>query len=229
MSRVYLALLFLYIYSSGIGQTRNQHVEVYGKILSKKDSSEISASLFYEKLPYYDDMGMAKSNSEGIYKFYLINDTKYNFKITKGGFVEYIEEYAVVDEDGDGAVEYNMYIEPEAEPELITLEDLIFSRGSDRITESSYEELNELVLWLNERPNMIIQLEGHTDFAGNADANMRLSQARVEAVKDYLIKQGIKSNRVLTKAFGGTQPLFTERTDEAKAKNRRVEVRVLRK
>ena len=65
--------------------------------------------------------------------------------------------------------------------------------------------------------------------AGNAEANMKLSEARVEAVKEYLVKNGINKNRILTKAFGGSQPLFTERTDEAKTKNRRVEVRVIRK
>ena len=83
--------------------------------------------------------------------------------------------------------------------------------------------------YLNERPGMVIQLEGHTDFAGNADANMALSQARVEAVKDYMVGKGIKKNRLYTKAFGGTQPLTEERTDEAKTRNRRVEVRVLRR
>jgi outer membrane protein OmpA-like peptidoglycan-associated protein len=121
------------------------------------------------------------------------------------------------------------YIAPEEEPELLTLDNLIFARGSDRITESSFEGLDELVAFLEDRPSLVIQLEGHTDFAGNADANMRLSEARVLAVKDYLVKQGVKKSRVLTKAFGGTQPLFTERTDEAKTKNRRVEVRIIKR
>ncbi|MEM8895354.1 MAG: OmpA family protein, partial [Bacteroidota bacterium] len=79
----------------------------------------------------------------------------------------------------------------------------------------------------NDRPDKIIQLEGHTDFQGNSAANMQLSQDRVDAVKEYLVDNGIKKNRVLTKAFGGTQPLSTERTDEAKASNRRVEVRII--
>jgi outer membrane protein OmpA-like peptidoglycan-associated protein len=56
---------------------------------------------------------------------------------------------------------------------------------------------------------------------------MRLSQGRVESVKDYFVDQGVKKNRVLTKAFGGSQPLSQDRTDEAKKRNRRVEVRVI--
>ncbi len=72
-------------------------------------------------------------------------------------------------------------------------------------------------------------MEGHTDFAGNPDANMRLSEARVIAVQEYLIDQRVKKSRIFTKAFGGTQPVSQERTDEAKARNRRVVVRVIRR
>jgi outer membrane protein OmpA-like peptidoglycan-associated protein len=57
---------------------------------------------------------------------------------------------------------------------------------------------------------------------------MKLSQDRVEAVKKYLVSKGIDKNRIKTKAFGGTQPLSNDRTEEAKALNRRVEMRVLK-
>lgn len=230
MQKVYLSLLFLGFSSYCVGQAQSEHIEFSGKVLSKKDSSEIPASsLFYEKLPYYDDMGTVRSDAQGGYQFYLVNNTKYNFKISKEGFVPFTEQVTVADTDDNGQMKYAFYIEPEEEPELITLENLIFSRGSDQISESSFKGLDDLVVWLNEKPSLVIQLEGHTDFAGNAEANMRLSQARVEAVKEYLSKKGIKKDRLLTKAFGGTLPLSTERTDEAKTKNRRVEVRVIRK
>lgn len=227
MQKFYLPLLFSGLF--GVCQAQDMHVKCVGKVLSQKDSSTVSASLLYEKLPYYDDMGMMQSDEEGQYTFYLVDDTEYNFKVTKEGFKPLTQQMVIADADGDGIVRADFYIEPDAEPELITLEDLIFSRGSDQISESSFRGLDELVLWLNERPGMVIRLEGHTDFAGNAEANMRLSEARVEAVKEYLVKQGIKKNRVQTMAFGGTQPLSEERTDEAKTRNRRVEVRVIRK
>ena len=83
--------------------------------------------------------------------------------------------------------------------------------------------------WLNDNPSIIIQLEGHTDFGGNQDAALRLSQARVESVRNYLIEKRVKKNRIFTKAFGGTQPIVTEGTREERAVNRRVEVRVIRR
>ena len=130
----------------------------------------------------------------------------------------------------------NFYVAPNAEPEpepaaeeeeIFILQNLIFSSGSEVIQRSSYKALDEFADWLKARPSYVVQLEGHTDISGNPDANMRLSQARVESVKEYIRKRGIKKTRVLTKAFGGTQPLSTERTDEAKRANRRVEVRVI--
>lgn len=229
MPKAFFSLILMVFTFVSLGQGAADFVQVSGQVLSAKDSSAIASSILYEKLPYYDDLGMGKSDNNGNFQFFLLKETSYNFKITKPGFLDYNSEIKVTDEDKDGAMKVNFYIEPEAEPDLITLDNLIFNRGSDVITESSYTGLDELVIYLEERPNIVIQLEGHTDFAGNADANMRLSQARVEAVKEYLLKQGVKKNRVYTKAFGGTQPLFTERTDEAKTKNRRVEVRIIRR
>ncbi len=230
MQKLLLATLLLVLGSSVFAQENEEKfVKVFGKILNEKDSTGLSASILYEKLPYYDDMGMGKSGTDGGFEFYLIEGLTYNFTATKTDFETSKIEVEITDEDGDGSFSFEMFVKISDEKELITLNNLIFTRGSDRISESSFTELDELVLWLDSRPNTIIQLEGHTDFAGNAEANMRLSQARVDAVKEYLLSKGVKKGRVLTKAFGGTQPLYTERTDKAKTKNRRVEVRVIRK
>lgn len=198
-------------------------VEVTGKILNAADSTAISANLLYEKLPYYDDMGMTSSSSDGSFSIQLVQGKSYNFSVKKDGWKPFNQEASISE-----ANTFNFYIAEDI-VELRKLDNLIFARGSDRISESSFEELDELAKWLDDNPTIIVQLEGHTDFAGNADANMRLSEARVLAVKEYLIKQKVKKTRLLTKAFGGTQPITQERTDEAKALNRRVEARVIRR
>jgi OmpA-OmpF porin, OOP family len=85
-----------------------------------------------------------------------------------------------------------------------------------------------VVQMLKENSRMEIRLEGHTDNVGNSKANMELSQSRVDAVKKYMVDKGIAKNRIETKAFGGSQPLANEMTPEARAKNRRVEMRILK-
>lgn len=225
MRKIYLITLFslAFVVTTNAQDTRDTLVAVYGKMLKAADSTPVSGNILYEKLPYYDDMGMASSKTDGTYEIPLIKGKSYNFSVTKDGYKKYMDKVEVT-----GPMEYNIYIKEDV-VELRKLENLIFARGSDRISSSSFQELDELAQWMKENPTIIIQLEGHTDFAGNPDANMRLSEARVIAVQEYIIDKKVKKSRIFTKAFGGTHPLTQERTDEAKARNRRVEVRVIRR
>lgn len=200
-------------------------VNVTGKVLSAKDSSAVSTSVLYEKLPYYDDMGLVSSNGSGEFAFSIVKDVAYNISISKDAFIPFTEEIKV----SENNKELVFYLQSDAEDEIIRLDNVIFARGSDVLQQESYAELDQIHDMLRANNDLVIQLEGHTDFAGNPQANMALSQARVESVKKYLTRGGINKNRVLTKAFGGTQPLYQERTAEAMAKNRRVEVRIIKK
>lgn len=236
MKRIFVIVLFLGFLQVNAQISQDVYIQFKGTILSAKDSTVVSGvSVQYEKLPYYDDMGVGKTNDDGNVEFYLIKDLKYSFSFKKAEFEPGAGELQIGD-GGGGQFSGVFYIKPIekpveeiAEPEHFTLENLIFDRGSAAISPSSYSGLDELANWINSRPTMVIQLEGHTDFAGNAEANMNLSQARVDAVKEYLLKKGVNKNKVLTKAFGGSQPLSTDRTDEAKERNRRVEVSVVSK
>ncbi|MFK7951588.1 MAG: OmpA family protein [Ekhidna sp.] len=203
--------------------TEDTFVLVSGRVLKAADSTALSARLLYEKLPYYDDMGMANTSADGSFSVQLIQGKSYIFSVKKDGWKPFSQEIEITGESS-----FDFYVKEDV-VELRKLENLNFASGSYKISSSSFGELNELAQWLDENPTIVVQLEGHTDFDGNADAQMGLSEARVIAVKEYLTKQGVKKNRILTKAFGGTQPLTQERTAEGKTRNRRVEVRVMRR
>jgi OmpA-OmpF porin, OOP family len=110
---------------------------------------------------------------------------------------------------------------------VMRLNNLIFEVGNSKIDPESYGELDLVVNMMKENPSMIIQLEGHTDYVGAAADNLKLSQRRVESVKNYVAAKGIAKSRLKTKAFGGSQPLSRDNTPEAHRLNRRVEVRIL--
>jgi len=74
---------------------------------------------------------------------------------------------------------------------------------------------------------MRVSIEGHTDNVGGESANMRLSQKRAEAVRDYLVSQGIASDRMTDKGFGKADPVASNETADGRAQNRRVELKVL--
>ncbi len=202
-------------------------IKVTGKLINKETQEPIAGKLFYEKLPYYDDMGIGKSQEDGTYQLYMLKNTSYNIKVSAEGYTEVKEEIVVGEDDSTGTMTKHFELEQNDDNKMISLHNLIFSRGRAVISKSSYQELDEFVDWLKKNKEVKFRLDGHTDFQGNDEANMKLSQERVDAVRDYLIKKGIKGSRVKTKAFGGTQPLSRERTDEAKKANRRVEVTIL--
>ncbi|MBU2914668.1 MULTISPECIES: OmpA family protein [Reichenbachiella] len=220
-------LLFIAISTASLAQQNEKLIRITGTVIDPNSNEPIQASVFYEKLPYYDDMGISSTNqSNGVYEFSLIENQKYIITVKADGYKPISEEFEVIDK-GVGLIEKNFKMQPDAMHEKISLDNLIFSRGKADISEESYTELDDFADWLEKRPNAVVQLEGHTDFQGNAEANMRLSEERVLAVKEYLTKKGIKKSRIKTKAFGGTEPLTRERTPEARAKNRRVEVRII--
>lgn len=115
-----------------------------------------------------------------------------------------------------------------AKGQTIVLDHLIFAQGKSLIDPKSYGQLDEVIQMMKENPSMEIQLEGHTDNVGNSQKNLELSQSRVDAVKRYMTDKGIGKARIRTKAFGGSRPLRNEMTPEARAQNRRVEMRILK-
>lgn len=224
-----LVTLFSFNFLAANPITADTLIKVSGKILSKKDSSVIVAGILYEKLPYYDDMGMSSASTEGKFEIFLRKGSEYSISLNGiSGNYEPFSQTILAKDQGGLQMSLVLWVNPVAVEELITLDNLTFTRGSAVISSSSYKSLDEFVIYINGRPEVNLQLEGHTDIAGNADANMALSKARVEAVAEYLIKNGVKKNRISTIAYGGTKPLSTERSEQAIAKNRRVEVRLIR-
>jgi outer membrane protein OmpA-like peptidoglycan-associated protein len=110
---------------------------------------------------------------------------------------------------------------------VINLQNVQFKRSKAELIETSYAELDRLVLLMKKYPKMKIELSGHTDTRGNPALLMALSQQRVVAVKNYLIRKGIDRNRITGKGYGGTKPLATG-TDDAEIKNRRVEFKIVK-
>ena len=83
--------------------------------------------------------------------------------------------------------------------------------------------------WLNyyqKKPDLKLDIEGHTSNDGNFNANMRLSNERAETVKNYLIKKGVDPSRLTSQGFGPTKPLNEGKTEQERALNRRVELKL---
>jgi len=109
-----------------------------------------------------------------------------------------------------------------------TLENLYFETGSSDLKPGSDVQLNNLAEILNGYPDLKIKLGGYTDNTGNEESNMKLSNLRAQTAKLKLLELGISSDRVEAEGYGSQHPVCEANdTDECKAKNRRIDVRVL--
>jgi len=87
----------------------------------------------------------------------------------------------------------------------------------------SYALLDDVAQAMKDNPKIKVEVQGHTDSVGNDNFNLKLSQKRAESVRNYLIKKGISSDRMVPKGYGENVPIADNRTKEGRDQNRRVE------
>lgn len=109
----------------------------------------------------------------------------------------------------------------------ITLEGVTFELNSARLTPESLPVLDGIAAGLIKYPRLRVELQGHTDSSGSDEYNMELSRQRADAVRDYLLKQGVPTTQLVSKGYGETQPIADNSTPEGRARNRRVVMYVL--
>ena len=109
-----------------------------------------------------------------------------------------------------------------------TIENLYFETGSSDLKAGYELQLNNLVEILNAYPDLKIKLGGYTDNSGNEDSNQKLSNLRAQTAKLKLLELGISADRIEAEGYGSQHPVCEANdTDECKAKNRRIDLRVL--
>ena len=110
-------------------------------------------------------------------------------------------------------------------PEPIVLDNLLFETASARLKEDEIPDLDDIITYLKNRPELKAFIEGHTDNIGSENSNLTLSNNRAKSVIQYLANKGIDIIRLSAKGFGASQPIADNSTSEGRAKNRRVVIR----
>lgn len=232
---VIFTLLFLTQFKvSGFAYQLDSLIKFHGYVLDTisdaPNTIPVGAKIILERLPYGSEIGIISSeDSSGYFEYHLSFDHDYQINIKSDGHQEVNQKVKPKEWASNGELKKNYYLVPEwKEDQVIRLNKLIFEQGRAVISQQSLPELNILARAMTDNEDMVIQLEGHTDWRGDHKSNMRLSEERVEAVKNYLVARGIDNRRIKTKAYGGTQPLTREESLDASSINRRVEVRILK-
>jgi len=234
MRRKFFKLIVPFFFVATISFCQDADTLVYaeGQILNADTKEPVQARISYQSLPYGNKMGVLNNTT---YSFPMFDKVKYSIVVEAPGFsaAKYMLDPA--EANAEKKVLKNIELtkgtsvsgQKLVAGNVIRLDNLIFQVGRSKIDEESYSELNIVVNMMKENADMVIQLEGHTDYEGDAKENVKLSQARVDAVKQYLASKDIPKKRIKTKAFGGSMPLSRENTPEGHRSNRRVELRIL--
>ncbi|WP_338767209.1 OmpA family protein [Bernardetia sp. ABR2-2B] len=101
---------------------------------------------------------------------------------------------------------------------------ILFGFDKSDLNSNAKENIAKLGRILNEYPDTRLTIQGHTDNKGDDNYNRQLSAKRADAVRDYLIANGVKGGRLSTTAYGESAPVATNETEAGRAQNRRVEV-----
>jgi outer membrane protein OmpA-like peptidoglycan-associated protein len=108
----------------------------------------------------------------------------------------------------------------------LALRDINFETNSDLLTDVSFTELNRVIKLMQENPHLKMEVAAHTDDKGSKEYNLILSNKRASSVMKYLTAS-VPADRLLSKGYGEDAPKVENKSEEARAINRRVEMRVL--
>lgn len=111
---------------------------------------------------------------------------------------------------------------------ILRLHGMYFESSASEIAPESDHLLDKVVQTIEELPGSYLIIEGHTDNSGRDETNMRLSEERAESIRAYLIRQGIDGGRITTVGYGAAKPVSSNKTEEGRRLNRRIEITISR-
>ncbi len=168
----------------------------------------------------------ATKDANGKYKIKLREGDRYNVSVSPKGYSFY---NTTVDlKKKDAPKKLDVKLKELKEDTKLTLNNITFESNSADLNESSYVELDRVVKLMKDNPEINIEISAHTDNVGSDAYNLRLSKRRAQSVVQYLLDAGIDQNRMIPKGYGESKPLVPNDTDEHKAMNRRVELKIVK-
>lgn len=222
-----IILIFALSVQFSTAQTpNNQDVTIEVSVKDYEGTASVGEQIIFESKKS-GKIYTGTSNSEGAFTITIPGADTYQIKIKGVGNDQDYHEMeipALQENQAYGIYELDIVFEP---PRVFTLDNVLFNTGSAVLQSSSTAELKELFDYMKIKPDLHVEIAGHTDDVGEAESNMKLSQDRANAVRNWLIRRGIAADRIIAKGYGETQPVASNATAEGKQKNRRTEVRLL--
>ncbi|WP_224996828.1 OmpA family protein [Cesiribacter sp. SM1] len=199
---------------------------VQGRLLDRKTGKTFPAGVPV-KVMLNDTLQLTIIDTLGTYSVPLALGNAYSLSAKAEGYYPITELIDLSGEEKQVKVYKDLYLAPVEVGESIRLNNVFFENAKSTLKPESFTELDRVVTFLQENPNMKIEIAGHTDNKGTAALNKKLSGDRASAVAKYITSQGIPADRLTSRGYGSTKPEADNKTEEGRSRNRRVEFTIL--
>jgi outer membrane protein OmpA-like peptidoglycan-associated protein/Tol biopolymer transport system component len=198
-----------------------------GKIYDARYYKPLKARFELIELPSADRILESLSDSTtGEFLVCIPSGKNYALNIRREGYLFYSEHFTMSGGSYQEPMLKDIPLRRIKSGEKIILKNIFFTFDSHKLLDESRAELQQLVRFLRENPDVKVRITGHTDNTGNAAYNLQLSQNRARAVANYLLGEGVPMNRVSYKGKGASEPVAGNDTEEGRAQNRRTEMEI---
>ncbi len=202
----------------------NRSYYVKGTIRDAESEEPLKASV--ELMDVNDNERVSKIFSDSIFGGYtmvLTEGSEYALYVDKRGYIFESRNFDLPKGSSYEPIQMDFYLKKTRAGAITTLNNIFFDTDKYDLKEKSITELQKVIEYMNQYPDMKIEIQGHTDNTGSATYNMDLSIRRAQAVYDYLLAHGITNDRLDYRGFGQDNPAFVNDTEENRSRNRRIE------
>ncbi|TGD80430.1 OmpA family protein [Hymenobacter wooponensis] len=230
----------------GVKQERDRPVELFGfevpEIIRARETSTYTQGRVFDavtKKPIQADVQLYDLNTDelvqyvgsdaenGEYTVVLNEGRQYAMYAAADKYLMKSLSFDYSDKRAFDPLTLDIYLEPVRAGRSIVLNNLFFDTKEYELKPKSRTELNRLIAFMKQYPDIQVEISGHTDDVGSDDDNLSLSQNRAKSVYTYLVGQGVKADRLRFKGYGETKPLMPNDSDLHRQQNRRIELRIL--
>lgn len=197
---------------------------VKGVVTDSKTQAKLKARIELFDINKNEIVSLVDSDSvSGEYLMVLTQGSEYALYVNKKGYLFKSLNFNYSEVKHFEPLRIDIALDPARKGEAAILKNIFFDVDKYELKEKSYTELEKIVHFLVENPQISIEIGGHTDNTGNINYNQQLSEKRAMAVYTYIINQGISSKRLSARGFGHTRPVATNETEDGRQLNRRIE------
>ncbi len=200
-----------------------------GKVLDQKNNAPLQAQLIYRSLHHEEVYGAVSSDEKtGSFQVVLPEVDTYYITAEKKGYYAQADSITFLGKANE-TLKKQMIIrlDPLSIGQSLLIRQLYFEKTKAEFLPISLPALDNLYRLMQQNPTMKIEIIGHTDNVGDPLLNQELSVQRAEAVVSYLEKKGIEKSRMISKGYGGSNPIADNAKEETRRLNRRVELVVI--